>query len=84
MVSINGLNSNHAILKHGVPQGSVLGPILFLTYLNDLNYAIKYCNVHHFADDTNLQFNSSTKKLDRLVNLDVKHLYLAKCQQNFL
>ena len=74
-VSINGFNSDHAMLKHGFPQGSVLGPILFLIYINDLSHAIKYCEVHHFADDTNLlHFNSSAKKLNRLVNLDMKHL----------
>ena len=40
---------------------SVLRPTIFLIYLNGLNHAIKYCKVHHFADDTNLlhfwQFN---------------------------
>ena len=35
-------------------QGSVLGPLLFLLYMTDLNRAIKFCKVHHFADDTNL------------------------------
>ena len=55
-VSINGYDSGLAEIKCGVPQGSVLGPLLFLLYINDLNQAIKFCNVHHFADDTNLLY----------------------------
>ena len=56
-VSITGYDSNLADVKFGVPQGSVLGPLLFLIYIyiyNDLNQALKFCKVHHFADDTNL------------------------------
>ena len=52
-VSINGYDSGLAAVNCGVPQGSVLGPLLFLLYINDLNQAIKFCKVHHFADDTN-------------------------------
>ena len=53
----------------------VLGPHLFLLYINDLNQAINFCKVHHFADDTNLLCQSnSIKKLNKLVNADLKHL----------
>ena len=59
----------------GIPQGSGLGPLLFLFYINDLNQTIKFCKVHHFADDTNLLcMSNSIKKLNKLVNADLKHL----------
>ena len=49
--TIAHLKSDLCSINYGVPQGSVLGPILFLLYINDLNQAIVHSKVHHFADD---------------------------------
>ena len=49
-VAMNGFYSDVAGIESGVPQGSVLGPLLFLVYINDLEKGIK-SNVNFFADD---------------------------------
>ena len=53
-VSIDGLKSDLTTIVCGVPQGSILGPILFLLYINDLNSVSKILKTIMFADDTNL------------------------------
>ena len=73
--TVNGFNSDYKTMKYGVPQGSVLGPLLFLIYINDLHNAIKNSTVHHFADDTNLLVSGlNIKKIQDLINLDLKYL----------
>jgi hypothetical protein len=58
-VEINGTRSDWENVKTGVPQGSILGPLLFILYINDLPRVIEKCNVTLYADDTALYFSSN-------------------------
>jgi hypothetical protein len=54
-VILQGINSNSVNLISGVPQGSVLGPLLFVTYINDLpDIFPENVNSKYFADDAKL------------------------------
>ena len=60
-VSINGSNSNLKEMYCGVPQGSVLGPLLFLIFINDLPNSTELSSLL-FADDTTFQISGSNLK----------------------
>ena len=70
--SVTEKDSNSQEITHGVPQGSVLGPLLFIIFINDLNLSVTSSKVHHFADDTNvLLINKLLKKINSLINHDL-------------
>ena len=57
------------------PSRSCSKSLLILLHINELNEAIKFCKVHHFADDTDLLcLSNSMKKINKLVKADLKHL----------
>ena len=57
-VCVNGIVSEPQKIDFGVPQGSTLGPLLFIMYINDISLVIRYSNVEQYADDTLLYFAS--------------------------
>ena len=75
IVYTNGVLSEKAILKCVVPQGSILGPPLFLIYINDLTTVADYATVRMYADDTNVTFTAcSIPELQHDMNIDLKFL----------
>ena len=71
----NNRQSNLLSVNCGVPQGSILGPHLFLLYVNDLHKASKVLNPIMFADDTNLFYSHrNIKELFKIMNEELLHI----------
>ena len=74
-VEMDGVKSTLAPITVGVPQGSVLGPLLFLIYINDLPAALEKLTTIMFADDTNLVVKGKNlKELEITLNHELQNL----------
>ena len=83
-VCINGALSDPEAILYGVPQGSILGPLMFIMYINDLTTVVKLCKVHLYADDTLLYFDSSSvQDIETSLSKDLENI-VGWLNQNFL
>ena len=72
---VNGELSNSSPLTWGIPQGSSLGPFLFLIYINDLPNCLDMAQPRMFADDTSVSFASdSLDEIQNVINSELKNL----------
>ena len=79
-VNIHGNLSDKCNVSCGVPQGSILGPLLSLLYINDMHLCVKFSCLFHFADDTNLLLSSkSIKDLRKKMNSDLRLIFEWLC-----
>ena len=67
--------SNWKEISVGVPQGSVLGPLIFNLFMNDLVYAVKQTTFSVYADDTQIFFaDSKAEKVEEVINADLANV----------
>ena len=66
LVKLGDKQSSVAIVRHGIPQGSILGPLLFIVFINDLPLYVTSSRIDLYADDTTLSSSTNYSSIRRL------------------
>ena len=78
MVKIKNKTSSCKNISFGVPQGSILGPLLFVIFINDLIRYIPNCFLVQYADDTQILLDGDINNLENLIEKAIDVLNIAK------
>lgn len=82
-VILNNADCQPLQISSGVPQGSILGPLLFIIYTSNLKNCLRHCKVHFYADDTQIYFSfgfSDLNNASRIINTNLD--LLVKASEN--
>ncbi|KAF2893916.1 hypothetical protein ILUMI_12259 [Ignelater luminosus] len=76
-VTLANASFDSCVIGSGVPQGFILGPLLFSIYISELATSVKFCNIHFYADDTQIYYSFHPKDIDTAnanINSDLNNL----------
>ena len=76
----NSSTSSESNVDYGVPQGSILGPLLFIIYIDDIVKHLNHCSVHLYADDTVIYFShKDIPTIESVINSELRSIYEWLC-----
>ena len=77
VVQFGSAFSEPSFISVGVPQGSILGPLLFVLFINDLPNTTVCCNIRMYADDTVLFFSAKeVSDIERVLNMELELIHI--------